>query len=118
MISDGATPPNGLMTNCLTDMVFICDLDIDFGESNSRYAEEAQSVGGAGGMSWGPFHLGGKHTNSNDERTSSAEWSSQGLSIKGMALLGGLYYMLREKSPNPNPNVQNWIETRHGRLQA
>jgi hypothetical protein len=108
MISDGKTPPDGLMPAISTDIILVRDLSIDFGESNSRYSQEAEKVSGGGGMSWGPFHIGGKHTNSKDERSASYTWDNQGLHIKGMQALGFLIWEM-DKSPNPNPSVQSWI---------
>jgi hypothetical protein len=108
MISDGKTPPDGLMPAISTDIILVRDLSIDFGESNSRYSQEAEKVSGGGGMSWGPFHIGGKHTNSKDERSASYTWDKQGLHIKDMQALGFLIWEM-DKSPNPNPSVKSWI---------
>lgn len=108
MISDGGKPPDGLLPAITTDIILVRDLSIDFGEHNSKYMQEKESIGGGGGISWGPFHFGGRHTNSHDERTSEGDWSAQGLKINGTQIIGFLCYML-PKSPDPNPNVENWI---------
>jgi hypothetical protein len=91
-----------------TDCIFVKDLTLDFGESNSAYESQSKKVSGSGGVSYGPFHLGGRHSNQRDERSYEANWSKQGLKIDGMQLIGFLCYML-DKSPDPNPKVTDWI---------
>lgn len=108
MMSDGNSPPEGLMPAITTDVIFARDLHLDFGERNSEYERESRSASGRAGVSWGPFHFGGGHTNSRDERTAESNWSSQGLHIPGMQAIGFLCYTL-PKSPDPNPDVQHWI---------
>ncbi len=108
LLSDGKRPPNGLMPAIMTDCIFVKDLQLDFGEYNSHYQSQSQSVSGGGGVSYGPFFLGGYHGSRNIERSYDANWSSQGLHIDGMQLIGFLCYML-DKAPDPNPNIIDWI---------
>lgn len=108
LLSDGADQPQGIMPAITTDCIFVKDLSLDFGEYNSHYQREYSKVSGRAGVSFGPFHLGGSHTNIRDQRTHEADWSSQGLHIKGMQIIGFLCYML-DKCPDPNPNVTDWI---------
>lgn len=108
LLSNGKKPAEGLMPAITTDCIFVKDLKLDFGESNSAYESQSKKVTGSGGVSYGPFHLGGRHSNQRDERSYEANWSKQGLEIQGMQLIGFLCYML-DKSPDPNPNVTDWI---------
>lgn len=91
-----------------TDCIFIKDLHLDFGEYNSQYQRERSRVSGRAGVSYGPFFLGGRHSNSRDERSYEADWSRQGVHIKGLQLIGFLCHTLN-KCPNPNPNITDWI---------
>jgi hypothetical protein len=108
LLSNGGKPPQGLMPAITTDCIFVKDLYLDFGESTSEFERESKQAYGGGGVSYGPFHLGGRHSNSRDEQKYEAEWSQQGVHIKGMQLIGFLCYTL-DKCPDPNPNVTDWI---------
>lgn len=108
LLSDGEKPPKGLCPAITTDCIFFSDLHFDFGEYNSHYANEYESVRGSGGMSFGPFFLGGRHSNSSDEQSYAANWSGQGVTIDGLQLGAFLVHTL-DKTPDPNPNVTDWI---------
>ncbi|MCB0334832.1 MAG: hypothetical protein KDD62_00960 [Bdellovibrionales bacterium] len=108
LLSDGATPPNGLMPAITTDAIFVKDLQLDFGEFNSEYERNIKEVRGSGGVSWGPLHLGGRHSNRNDERNYEYEWNAQGMKIDGLQLIGFLCHTL-DKAPDPNPTITDWI---------
>jgi len=108
MISDGASPPNGLMPAITTECVFIRDLDLHFGESHSEFVRQKEGVAGSGGISIGPFWAGGRHSNSSDERSQEANWSQQGIRVPGLQLLGFICHML-PKAPDPHPDITTWI---------
>ncbi|MEP0873832.1 hypothetical protein NDA01_29420 [Trichocoleus desertorum AS-A10] len=108
LLSNGKTPPNGLMPAITTDCIFVKDLCIDFGEYNSEYERRSQEIGGRGGLSYGPFFLGGSHSNRESESTYNRNWTREGLKIEGLQLLGFLCHTL-EKCPDPNPKVTDWI---------
>ncbi|MDX1414880.1 MAG: hypothetical protein R3293_11865 [Candidatus Promineifilaceae bacterium] len=108
MISDGERPANGLLPAIITDVIFVRDLELDFGESNSEFERKTKEVSGGGGVAFGPFHIGGRHTSTNDDRTYEAHWSSQGVKINGMQIIGFICYML-PKSPDPHPEITSWI---------
>ena len=108
LLSDGATPPDGLMPAITTECIFVKDLVLHFGNSHSDYLRKRESASGGGGISIGPFWGGGSHSNTSDERNYNADWSSQGIRIKGMQLLGFICHML-PKAPDPNPGISEWI---------
>jgi hypothetical protein len=109
LMSDGGNPPRGLMPAITTDLVFVQDLHLDFGEYNSQFESESKEASGRGGVSYGPFFMGGRHSNSRDESNYEAHWTSQGLHIEGLQLMGFLCHTLDEKTPQPNPNITDWI---------
>lgn len=108
LLSDGKTPPNGLMPAITTDCIFIKDLCINFGEYNSQYERRAQEVSGRGGLSYGPFFLGGSHSNREGESNYNYSFTREGMKVEGLQLLGFLCHTL-DKSPDPNPKVEDWI---------
>jgi hypothetical protein len=108
LISDGNKPANGLMPAITTDIIFIKDLTLDFGESNREIERMTKEVSGKSGFGFGPVFLGGRHASKNDERSYNATWSEQGVKVEGMQALGFLCYML-PKCPDPHPEITAWI---------
>jgi hypothetical protein len=108
MLSDGKKPPSGLMPAITTDCIFIQDLELYFGESHSQFLSQYNSVKAGGGLSFGPVHLGVRHSESGGQQSSSSTWSEQGISVPGLQLLGFVCFMLPQ-SPNPNPKITEWI---------
>jgi hypothetical protein len=108
LLSDGGKPPEGLMPAITTDCIFVKDLRFNFGEFNSKAENESNKASGKAGVSYGPFFLGGQHSNQRDERHYESHWTKEGLTIDGLQLIGFLCYTL-DKCPDPNPNVTSWI---------
>jgi hypothetical protein len=108
VISNGGRPPKGLMPAITTDCVFIKDLELDFGDTHSDFVSNYRSIGGSAGLTWGPFHLGGRHAQTNSSGTTNATWTNQGVKVDGMQLCATLGYLL-PKTPNPDPDITNWI---------
>jgi len=110
LLSDGGNPPQGLMPAITTDCIFVKDLCLDFGESNSHYESELKNVSGSGGVSYGPFFMGGRHSSTDRDRTYEYSWTKEGLKILGLQLIGFLCYM-PGKMPDPNPNIpeDQWL---------
>ncbi|RME02032.1 MAG: hypothetical protein D6814_00360 [Calditrichaeota bacterium] len=108
LLSDGERPPKGLMPAISTDCIFVRNLELTFGESESTFQNYLQQVGGSGGLRFGPFFLGGKHKNIKSESDYQVDWTGQGVKIKGLQLIGFLCYLL-PKCPNPNPEIDKWI---------
>lgn len=108
MISDGGKSAAGLMPAITTDCIFVKDLTLNFGSRNSEFERKVKEVGGRGGVSFGPFHVGGPHASKSDERSFNAEWSSQGVKINALQLLGFVCFIMPQ-SPNPHPDITQWI---------
>lgn len=110
MISDGKSPPDGIMPAITTDCIFIKNLELDFGESHTKIKNEFKSKGGSAGIHWGAFNLGGSHKNNIGDTNSSRDWNEGKISIDGMQLIGFMCHTL-DKSPNPNPDIKDdeWI---------
>lgn len=110
LLSDGKRPAQGLLPALTTDCIFVRNLVLHFGERHSEYEKEYKKAYGGGGVHWGPFFVGGKHEQVDQSSSHTASWSSQGLCIDGMQLIGCLCYML-DKCPNQNPHVkeEHWL---------
>jgi hypothetical protein len=59
-------------------------------------------------VSYGPFHLGGRHAETQGGENVQADWSDQGIRVRGIQYLGFNCFMLK-KSPNPDPSITQWI---------
>jgi hypothetical protein len=109
MVSTGGNSPEGLMPAITTECIYIKDLFLHFGESHSEFLSQQQTISGGGMVSVGPFHLGGKHAQTQGERNFESDWSDQGIRIPGLQLLGFNCFMLKQPSPNPKPTITEWI---------
>jgi hypothetical protein len=117
LLSDGGSPPKGLLPAYPTAMFVIRNLMLDFGENHGFQSymteQSANSQSGRAGFSFGPFSIGGSggHTSSSGDTTSSSgySWTDQGLSVPGMQVVGYRCHVLSKKAPNPSPDVKAWI---------
>lgn len=108
MVSNGQTPPDGMIPAYTTTAIFVKDLFLHFGKSHSEFTSEIKKAGGGGYVSWGPFHAGGKYETNSQERDMEFESDSQGIRIKGMQLIGFKCHTL-PKSPDPKGDIKEWV---------
>lgn len=110
MISDGKSPPSGLMPAMTTECVFIKDLTLHFGSRHSEYESDMREASGRGGFSFGPFFAGGRHSSVDSERTFDMQSEDQGIRIPGLQLIGFICHTL-PKAPDPDPDIPSdqWI---------
>lgn len=108
MVSDGELPPNGMIPAYTTTAIFVKDLVLHFGETHSEIQAEMSKAGGGGHVGWGPFHLGGSYSTTSGTHDFQRNSESQGIRIDGLQLIGFKCHML-PKSPNPNPDVKEWV---------
>lgn len=116
LLSDGGRPPKGLVPAYPTSVVFIRNLNMEIGHSDSfshfldQHSSSAQ--GGGGGFSFGPFSCGGSAshytTSGVTQRDYGSSWNGHGLSVPGMQIAGFKCHVL-PKSPNPSPDIQSWV---------
>jgi hypothetical protein len=117
LISDGSTPPKGLIPAYPTTAIFISDLYMKLGQTQSFdtfMAENSNSAGRGGGfVSIGPFFGGGSYSRSTSsgstEHSSGSFYNSQELKVDGMQLVGYKCHVMSERCPNPLPSITNWI---------
>jgi len=117
LLSDGGSPPKGLMPAYPTSVIFIRNLNMEIGHSEgfdhfmSEHSSSSQS--GGGGFSFGPFSCGGSashySTHGNTERDYGYSWNGHGLSVPGMQIAGFKCHVLNMKSPNPSPDIKSWV---------
>jgi hypothetical protein len=117
LLSDGGSPPNGLLPAYPTMAIFIRNLSFDFGHESgfsSYVQQQSSSASGAGGyLSMGPFFLGGSASRSTKNGTTQSNYgysyTDQGMTVPGMQLCGFKCHILRDKWPNPAPEITAWV---------
>jgi len=108
MVSDGGSPPNGMIPAYTTTAIFVKDLVLNFGSMQSEMQSQMTKASGGGFVGWGPFHLGGSYSSSSGSKDFQRNSESQGIRIDGMQLIGFKCHMLA-KSPDPNPEIKEWV---------
>ncbi len=108
MVSNGASPPNGMIPAYTTTAIFVKDLNLFFGERNTEISNKMKSTSGGGFVSWGPFFAGGKYESQSRERKVDISSNSQGIKIQGMQLIGFKCHTLA-KAPDPKPDISEWV---------
>lgn len=115
-LSDGGAPPRGLLPAYPTSIVFVRNLVMTIGhsESFSNYVREQQqsSAGGGGYVAFGPFFLGGSGSNLSSTGSTTRDWGYKfernGIQCPGMQIAGFKCHVLPE-APKPLASITNWI---------
>ncbi|WAC03468.1 hypothetical protein N7U66_08255 [Lacinutrix neustonica] len=108
MVSDGETPPNGMIPAYTTTAIFVKDLHLKFSKSNSAFVDDVENTSAETSVGWGPFNVSGKYKNNNRELDINAHREGQGISVEGMQLIGFKCHIL-PKSPDAKPNIEDWV---------
>jgi hypothetical protein len=116
VLSNGESPPKGMLPAYPTTAIFIRNLSLTLGHSEgfSDFLSQntSSSAGGGGYVSIGPFHAGGSYnrsnTSGNTEENFGYKYENQGMSVPGMQLVGYKCHIM-PKSPAPLASITNWI---------
>ena len=116
MLSDGASPPKGLMPAYPTSVILIRNLFLDFGDNhgfqNFMAEQNSSSQGGSAGFGFGPFSIGASASHfsrsGSSQSSSGYSWNDQGLTVPGMQIVGYKCHVL-PKSPDPASSITAWI---------
>jgi hypothetical protein len=116
VLSDGGSPPKGMMPAYPTSMILVRNLKLTFGQ-NSGFSDflskNASTDANAGGfVRWGLFGLGGSYnrstTSGSTARTFGYSSSGQEMTVPGMQVIGFKCHIL-PKSPDPLPGLTEWV---------
>jgi hypothetical protein len=115
MVSDGGTPPTGLIAAYPTTAIFIRNLQLGIQQASAagQWIDEQQSSSQSGGgyVGFGPFFLGGTASHYSSSGYSQSNygysWNDQGMSVDGMQLTAFRCHVF-PKSPNPDPSIKSW----------
>lgn len=107
MVSDGGTPPKGLIPAYPTSIVCVKDLTLSFGESSEVNKFVQDQINAGGFVSFGPFALGGHYSKGSSNRSFEYKSESQGVRVPGMQIVGFKCHLV-PKSPDPLPDIASW----------
>lgn len=110
VLCDGNVPPAGILPGYPTSAIFVKNLVLDFGKSNSKAKSSLKSDSSAasGGGYWGVFSASGSKSSSSSDTAAESSSENQGIKVDGMQIIGFNCHVL-PKSPDPLPNIKNWI---------
>jgi len=117
VLSDGAKPPKGMMVAYPTTAVFVRNLNMNIGHSDSfsHFVDEQKSSSSSGGgrMSIGPFFAGGGGYSQSSKSGATQNdygyhWDGQTMSFAGAQIAGFKCHIL-PKTPDPLPSITKWI---------
>lgn len=106
-LSDGKLPPQGQLIGYPTAVIFARSVTVDAKEIHDELRTLKTHVEGGGGVSFGPFHLGGKGERTHESNRSSHEAATSGWTSSGLQILGFRCHLL-DASPNPLPTIEAW----------
>jgi hypothetical protein len=106
-LSNGAKPPTGQLVAYPTAAIFVRDVVVDFNELHNAASSYTSQFSAGGGVSYGPFSLGGSYSRSVGTRSFNSRMTAQGLEVDGMQLIGFKCAIL-PISPNPDPAITSW----------
>jgi hypothetical protein len=117
LISDGATPPRGMMPAYPTAVIFVRNLHLKFGESSGFSDWMAQqtstTAGGGGFVRWGAFAMGGSYNRNTSSGSTQFnhgyKFENQEMLIPGMTVAGYKCHIVDEQRPKPLPTIEQWI---------
>jgi hypothetical protein len=115
-LSDGGSPPKGMMPAYPTSAVFIRKLHLTLGHSEgfSDFLSQhsSSSTSGGGFVAFGPIFLGGSGGTSSSSGSTTRDYGykyhDEGMDVDGMQIIGFKCHIL-PKTPDPDPSITKWI---------
>lgn len=108
LLCDGGTPPKGILPAYPTAVLFVRNLVLDFGTSNSKFHSDFKKNSASGSAGWGPFSVSANYSHGESNRSFESHSDGQGIYVDGMQIIGFNCHVL-PKSPDPLSNITNWI---------
>jgi hypothetical protein len=105
-ISDGKTPPQGLMPLYPTSVILAKNLNIKLDMSNTKNQSSWSKISTSASIGWGPFSVSGNYSSSNSQSSSKFTQTSTGITVPGTQIIAYVCEVL-PLSPNPDPSL-NW----------
>jgi hypothetical protein len=107
-LSNGAIPPQGMMVAYPTTVIFARDIQVNFDEMHDEKTELHKQLIAKGSGGYGPFKIGGSYSRDEQKKDVKYTFNKEGLKVEGMQIIGFRCHLLK-KSPNPNPNIKEFV---------
>jgi hypothetical protein len=104
-VSDGKTPPGGLMPLYPTAIILAKNLNVTLDMSNQKNSSAWSSISTQASFGWGPFSISGNYSKSDSSSQSNFTKTGSGISVPGPQIIAFVCEMI-PKSPNPDPSLQ------------
>jgi hypothetical protein len=109
LLSNGkADNPEGILFAYPTVMMFARNISVTKSIYDKLTSEVSQTGGASGGVSFGPFSIGGSASYNKSDRKVEVNQEGDSMVAPGMQIIGFRNHML-PLSPNPDPAIQKWI---------
>lgn len=106
VISDGGTPPKGLMPAYATSMIVARNLKLGIDMSSEENSHVATQLSVSGSVGWGPFSVKGNYSRNTDRKTHDFVKNAAGIECEGMQIIGFVCKYV-DRLPNPDTGL-NW----------
>jgi hypothetical protein len=104
-VSDGKTPPGGLMPLYPTSIILAKNLNIGLDMSNTANSSAWSSIETQASFGWGPFSISGNYSHSDSTAKSNFTKSSSGITVPGPQIIAVICELIPQ-SPNPDPTLK------------
>jgi hypothetical protein len=107
-LSDGGSPPKGLMVAYPTMILFARDILVDFSELHDESSEVHKQLAAKASGGWGPFKVSGSYQRGSETREVKSKLTENGLSVEGMQIIGFRCSIL-DLTPNPHESIKEFV---------
>lgn len=109
VVSDGASPPNGLLIAWPVTAIFGRKIEITMDELKDETSELVKTLKaeGKGGWGFGVVNVGGSYERNSEEKKQKTHVANGALTVEGMQLLGFVCEAIG-KAPNPKDGL-GWV---------
>lgn len=109
IVSNGGSPPDGLLVGYPVNAIFVRDVEITMGELHDETSELVKTLKAEGGGGWGfgALNVSGSYERNSSVKKHKAEIADGTLKIPGLQLIGFVAEMM-SLSPNPLSGLQ-WV---------
>lgn len=103
-VSDGASPPQGLMPLFPTAVILAQNLNINLDMTNQKNSSSWSSISTSASFGWGPFSISGNYSHSESQAQSHYTHSNSGISVPGPQIIAYVCEVIPQ-SPNPDSSL-------------
>ena len=103
-VSNGGSPPQGLMPLFPTAVILAQNLAINLDMTNEKNSSSWSSIKTSASFGWGPFSISGNYGRSDSQSKSGYTQSNSGIKVPGPQIIAYICEVIPQ-SPNPDPKL-------------